>query len=616
MADKTPVRVVFDSGGTATGLGEFQTGETVPVANGGTGLSSLGSALQTLRVNAAGNAFEFAAAGGDLDIRGDDSTSMVVALASQTLQISGDNSITTSTSSSQTLSITLDNDIFVNSIASNDSTAIQINDAVNVSGALSVGGTLDVNTIASSDSSGVFINDSLFVSGDIKAEGSTAVVFKDKVAVNEIIPDDSSAVQIAVLDVHNIINSSSSFIQIGEGLNVNGSIQTNGSVTAGTSFIIGDADINETDLEKLDGITNGAGLANKALVLDASADVASGLRNLTASGTITAPTVDTNVLQSTDSTAIQVNEGLNVSGTLSANNVDTNTITSTDSSGVTVNDNLSVAGDLYINGSTTTISTTNTTVTDNLFELNTGTTSNNNDIGFIFERGSTGDNATIIWDESADEFVMGTTTDTAGDKSTGITVTAGTLAISKLKVDDITGNDSSAVQIPTLDVNVISNTASSAIQVNEAVNVSGALSVGGALDVNTIASTDSTGVLINDTLYVTGSILGVGSSAVSFGGERVTGVANPSNNDDVVNLGYFNDNSAQNGFPNSTTGSFPLTSSSDSSATDFNEGEDFVGQSASVDAFNVSLVTLYDCMEPIGSITTTDFGASETHVGA
>ena len=135
--------------------------------------------------------------------------------------------------------------------------------------------------------------------------------------INSLLPDDSSAVQIAVLDVHNIINSSSSFIQIGEGLNVNGSIQTNGSVTAGTSFIIGDADINETDLEKLDGITNGAGLANKALVLDGSADVASGLRNLTATGTITAPTVDTNVLQSTDSTAIQVNEGLNVSGTLS-----------------------------------------------------------------------------------------------------------------------------------------------------------------------------------------------------------------------------------------------------------------------------------------------------------
>ncbi len=36
MVDKTPVRVVFDSSNVATGLGEFQTGETVPLANGGT----------------------------------------------------------------------------------------------------------------------------------------------------------------------------------------------------------------------------------------------------------------------------------------------------------------------------------------------------------------------------------------------------------------------------------------------------------------------------------------------------------------------------------------------------------------------------------------------------
>ena len=83
MVDKTPVRVVFDSSNVATGLGEFQTGETVPVANGGTGLSSLGASLTTLRVNEAGDALEFAAAGGDLDIRGDDSTSMVIALATQ-----------------------------------------------------------------------------------------------------------------------------------------------------------------------------------------------------------------------------------------------------------------------------------------------------------------------------------------------------------------------------------------------------------------------------------------------------------------------------------------------------------------------------------------------------
>ena len=45
--------------------------------------------------------------------------------------------------------------------------------------------------------------------------------------------------------------------------------------------------LDNTDLLKLDGITNGAGLANKALVLDGNADIASGLRNATLSGDLT-----------------------------------------------------------------------------------------------------------------------------------------------------------------------------------------------------------------------------------------------------------------------------------------------------------------------------------------
>ena len=59
MADKTPVRVVFNESNVATGLAEFQSGDTVGTAFGGTGLSSIGSSLQVLRVNAAGNALEF-----------------------------------------------------------------------------------------------------------------------------------------------------------------------------------------------------------------------------------------------------------------------------------------------------------------------------------------------------------------------------------------------------------------------------------------------------------------------------------------------------------------------------------------------------------------------------
>ena len=49
---------------------------------------------------------------------------------------------------------------------------------------------------------------------------------------------------------------------------------------------------------------------------------------------------------------------------------------------------------------------------DTIIELNNGAGSNANDLGFIFERGSTGDNAAFLWDESADVFAVGTTTAT------------------------------------------------------------------------------------------------------------------------------------------------------------------------------------------------------------
>ena len=63
MADKTPVRVVFNASNVATGMAEFQSGETVAVTHGGTGLSSIGSAGQILKVNAAGSALEFSPEG-------------------------------------------------------------------------------------------------------------------------------------------------------------------------------------------------------------------------------------------------------------------------------------------------------------------------------------------------------------------------------------------------------------------------------------------------------------------------------------------------------------------------------------------------------------------------
>ena len=92
----------------------------------------------------------------------------------------------------------------------------------------------------------------------------------------------------------------------------------------------------------------------------------------------------------------------------------------------TVSGALTVTGNLTVNGTTTTVNSTNTTIDDNLLELNSGAESNANDCGIIIERGSTGNNAIFMWDESADTFALGTTTATAS--TTGdITIVTGTL---------------------------------------------------------------------------------------------------------------------------------------------------------------------------------------------
>ena len=64
MANKTPIRAVFNDSNIATGLSEFQSGDTISHTHGGTGLSSLGSAGQVIKVNDAGNALEFGTVSG------------------------------------------------------------------------------------------------------------------------------------------------------------------------------------------------------------------------------------------------------------------------------------------------------------------------------------------------------------------------------------------------------------------------------------------------------------------------------------------------------------------------------------------------------------------------
>jgi len=137
------------------------------------------------------------------------------------------------------------------------------------------------------------------------------------------------------------------------------------------------------------------------------------------------------VVSDTDST-----DDLGTTGVRWAN-LFVDTITTTDNQ--TVGGNLTVTGDLTINGSTVTNDATNLLVKDPLIGINNGASTNASDLGLLMERGSTGNNGFMGWDESGDFFTVGTTTGTADStgnltysfapfKCSEITATSGTLA--------------------------------------------------------------------------------------------------------------------------------------------------------------------------------------------
>jgi hypothetical protein len=104
----------------------------------------------------------------------------------------------------------------------------------------------------------------------------------------------------------------------------------------------------------------------------------------------------------------------------------------------TFSGNVVISGNLTTNGTTVTNSSTNTTIEDALIELGSGNTgSNANDLGLILERGSTGNNGFMGWDESEDKFIVGTTTGT-GASTGNLTITTGTL-VANIE-GNVTGN--------------------------------------------------------------------------------------------------------------------------------------------------------------------------------
>ena len=390
MADKTPVRVVFNASNVATGMAEFQSGETVGTEFGGTGLASIGSAGQVLKVNAAGNALEFAA-------EGDVSITNLVAPTNADLTFT----------TSGTGNIILDS-ITVNgtTLSASDSTKITVAEALDVTGALvaatslniagdgaTVTGIKDEDNMASDSATKLATQQSIkaYVDSEVGSVSTTAI---SQLNSNVTVADTGSGTITVTVDASTIGDFTASGLQLGgsgarvttvldeDGFdsNSNTSLATQQSIKA---YV--DAQITAEDLDfqadsggalsiDLDSetftFTGGTGIDTSGsgnavtFAIDSTVATLTGSQTLT-NKTISSPTIETPTItgaatigeittNSITSNGSNADISIQPSGTgdvvISALRVNGTTLDSSDSSGININENVTIDGNLTVEG--------------------------------------------------------------------------------------------------------------------------------------------------------------------------------------------------------------------------------------------------------------------------
>ena len=219
---------------------------------------------------------------------------------------------------------------------------------------------------------------------------------------------------------------------------------------------------------------------------------------------ITATPAELNVLDGITSTTAELNYTDGVTSNIQTQLDLKAPLASPAFTGTATGANLTLSGDLTVNGSTTTLDTTNLAVEDNLMELNAGVTSNANDSGFLIERGTTGDNAIFMWDESADKFTLGTTTAT-GTTTGDITLSSTGTLVANVEGDvtgAVTGNADTATALATArNFSLTGDVTAGAVSFDGSGNVALATTIAA----NSVAlGTDTTGNYMSDLTEGTG----------------------------------------------------------------------------------------------------------------
>ena len=266
---------------------------------------------------------------------GDDSTGTAVN-SGETFQITGGTGLTSAVSG-DTMTLAIDSTVATltgSQTLTNKTLTTPIIEQISNTGTLTLPTSTD--TLVGRATTDTLTNKTLTnptINGGTFSGTFTGTISPGQVTTNSIVSNGSNAdisiqpsgtgdVIISALRINGttLDSSDSTKITIAEAVDITGAITTgaitsSGNITSGGSFIIGSADIDETDLEKIDGITNGTVAANKAVIVDGSLD-ASGFRNLSATGTLTV------------TGATSLNGGATVLGAITAGSLTTNTISS------------------------------------------------------------------------------------------------------------------------------------------------------------------------------------------------------------------------------------------------------------------------------------------------